>query len=259
MNNPIRVSIVNESTLFKDADLHALCNALQVQVTRDFYPAWGVNASIYYTPSGKRPTADHWIIAILDDADQAGALGYHDTTSTGLPLGKIFVRTILGDRASVSVTVSHELLEMLADPQVNLAAQDGNRFYSFEVGDPVEADSMGYEITIPAGWVGAGTKVLVSDFVFPSWFQSFITSGKFDFMGHVKKPLELSAGGYIGFLDLSNLNQGWQQITASTSPMVRTAARAYAGSRRLRRAMPKDQWMMSTYTPGTEAIVTGVK
>ena len=50
----------------------------------------------------------------------APALAYHDLTPDGLPLSKVFVRTILQDKASVSVSASHELVEMLVDPAINM-------------------------------------------------------------------------------------------------------------------------------------------
>ena len=31
---------------------------------------------------------------ILDDSDQANALGYHELSKTGTPLGKVFVRSV---------------------------------------------------------------------------------------------------------------------------------------------------------------------
>ena len=55
----------------------------------------------------------------MDDSDQAGALGYHDLTSAGLPMGKVFARTDLQNNLSWTVTVSHELLEILGDPMIN--------------------------------------------------------------------------------------------------------------------------------------------
>ena len=255
MNAPIHISIVNQSTLFKDADLPALANALQIQVMRDFLPAWGVDAKIYYTPAGGHPSADHWVLALLDDADQAGALGYHDITPAGQPLGKAFVRTTQADGAQISVTVSHELLEMLGDPDINLSAQDGSRFYAYEVGDPVEADALGYSIVIPAGWSGAGTNILVSDFVLPAWFEGFRTIGPFAFKTPLTAPFSLSHGGYISFLDLNNLSQGWQQVTAKTADAAATVrARPHLGSRRSRRSLPRDEWIRSTYAPGSESV-----
>jgi hypothetical protein len=260
MNAPIDISLVNQSTLFADADLPALANALQIQVTRDFLPSWGVDARIYYTPSGQHPSADHWVLALLDDADVAGALGYHDVTPTGQPLGKAFVRTTQSDGSSISVTVSHELLEMLGDPSINLTAEvdDGtgspSKFYAYEVADAVEADNLGYQIAIPTGWAGAGTSILVSDFVLPAWFESFRTAGPFAFKTPLTAPFQLAAGGYISILDLANLSSGWQQIQARTDAKAAMKSRPHQGSRRERRKLPRSQWLRSTYTPGVEAI-----
>lgn len=259
MTSPTKISLVNQSTLFKDADLPALANALQIQVTRDFLPAWGVGCQMFYTPTDRHPPADHWVLALLDDADVAGALGYHDVTPAGLPLGKAFVRTTITDGAQISVTVSHELLEMLADPDIARSQEvdttaGPSKFYALEVGDPVEADALGYQITIPAGWTGAGTSILVSDFVLPAWFESFRTTGPFAFKTPLTAPFQLAAGGYLSVLDLGNLAASWTQIQARTDVLTKMRARPYRGSRRLRRAIPKRDWERSTYAPGTEAI-----
>lgn len=253
----IKISIVNQSTAFKDADLPALAQALQIQVTRDFFPAWGVQAQLYWTPSGHHPTADHWVVALLDNADVAGALGYHDITPAGQPLGKVFVKTTLQDGGMVSVTTSHELLEMLGDPDINLTAElddasgAPSKFYAYEVGDPVEADADGYDISVPANVTGGPATVHVSDFVLPAWFEGFRKTGPFDFMGHLKAPFTLNPGGYIGFLDLANLSAGWQQQTAKTgmSSQACMAARPRPGSRRERRSIPRSEWLLSTYEP----------
>ncbi len=251
MDQPIKISIVNESTLFDDAQLPVLANALQIQTTRDFFPAWGVGAQIYFTPRGNKPTTDHWLLALLDDADQAGALGYHDVGKEGQPLGKVFVRTTLADQGLVSVTASHELVEMLVDPDISLCSQDGSILYAYESADAVEADADGYPITIPENWTGAGEQIQVSDFVFRSWWQSYRTAGPFDFKRLLQRPLELRPDGYVGYLDLNNLRAGWQQRNDATSARARMQSRPRPGSRRSRRALDKSQWETSTYPTGT--------
>src|ERR1043165_1231956 len=81
-------------------------------------------------------------------------------TDWGLPLGKVFVRTTLSSKNLVSVTASHELAEMLADPAIDLAAEapDGT-FYAYEVADPVEDET--FQV--------AG--IPLSNFAYPSWFE----------------------------------------------------------------------------------------
>jgi hypothetical protein len=84
---------------------------------------------------------------------------------------------------------------MLADPDINLTVFTLNEFNSarliaYEVCDPCEADADGYKIG----------QTLLSDFVFPSWLETFCAPGtQFDFQKLIKKPLELRPGGYISF------------------------------------------------------------
>jgi hypothetical protein len=88
---------------------------------------------------------------------------FHDLTAAGQPLGQVFARTTLDEGGLWTVTFSHEMLEMLADPNINLCAfdEDARRLYAYEVCDAVEADALGYEID----------GVTVSDFVLDSWFE----------------------------------------------------------------------------------------
>ena len=240
----IKVAVINASTVVADADVQAAVPALQTQVSRDFASAWGIDAELSFVPSGATPPAGIWWLTILDNSDQAGALGYHDVTPDGLPLGKVFAGTDLQSGSSWTVTASHELLEMLADPEINLTvfAQADNtsgRLYAYEVCDACEADSLGYSIN--------GT--LVSDFVFPAWFETSraASSAQFDFGKKITAPLQLLAGGYIGVFDVTS-GQGWTQITAAGA--ARTySMRAPVGSRRERRRTFRDQWMRSQLVP----------
>jgi hypothetical protein len=241
----IKIAIINESTVVADADVVPVVGALQVQVHRDFAPAWGVDADLTIVPRGVQPPAGAWWIAILDNSDQAGALGYHDVTNEGLPLGKVFAKSTMADHGHWTVTASHELLEMLGDPEINLTVfvQDGNRnagrLYAYEVCDACEADSFGYQIN----------NVLVSDFVYPAWFESFRkqNSTRFDFEHHIDRPLQLIKGGYIGVFDITAGN-GWQQVTADR--VLDYRARPRVGSRRERRRTPREQWQPSQIGQG---------
>src|SRR5271154_5703301 len=119
--SPTQISVINASTVLNDNDIRPVIEALQQQVSDDFFPAWGVDAKLTFIPTASAPPGDTWWLTILDDSDQAGALGYHDLTPDGLPLGKVFAATDLKYGNSWSVTASHELLEMLADPNINLS------------------------------------------------------------------------------------------------------------------------------------------
>jgi hypothetical protein len=241
-----QIVVINESTVVGDADVQAAVKSLQVQVSRDFAPAWGIDAQLTFQPAGSTPPRGSWWLAILDNSDQAGALGYHDLTSEGLPLGKVFAATDLQYNLKWTVTASHELLEMLGDPYINLAAavepgRDGAvmTLYAYEVCDACEADDYGYDVN----------GVTVSDFVYPTWFESFWSGGgtQFDYGNHIRAPFQLLPGGYISVYDVDS-GRGWSQLTAERGPS-RYAERAPVGSRRERRRTSRTCWMRSDLSP----------
>jgi hypothetical protein len=225
----IKIAIINASTVLSDDTIRKTIPAFQTQIDRDFGPAWGVAASLRFVPTGGHPQPGEWWLAILDNSDQAGALGYHDLTNSGLPICKAFAGSDIAAKVSWTVTVSHELLEMLVDPNINLTVFEqgdiGARLYAYEVCDACEADQFAYAIN----------GVLVSDFVLPSWFESFRKPGStaFDFQKQINEPFALLPGGYIGVNDLAR-GIGWYQVTAE-----RTNQKAFApqGSRRQRRGV----------------------
>ncbi len=105
----ITISFINASTGVPDALAEQTMKDLQTQVTRDFYPIWGVNAQLQFVGKGQKPNSSHWWLSLLDNSDQAGALGYHDLTSLGQPIGKAFVKTCQQYGVSRTVDASHEL------------------------------------------------------------------------------------------------------------------------------------------------------
>jgi len=226
MSIPV-IAVTNASTCLNDAQVEAVLPALQQQVSLDFRGYWDLDCALTFHDEENKLPAGWWQIVVTDDPDQAGALGYHEMTSAGAPLGKVFAGLDLESGASWTVTLSHELLEMLADPWINWCAQGSDgRVYALEVCDAVEADELGYEIE----------GVLVSDFVTPKWFET-TEADRVDFKEHVAKALELAAGGYIGVLDPG---KGWTQVMAASGEM-----RIPQGSRRQRRGMEKRKWRRS--------------
>lgn len=245
----IQILIINESTTLTETEVEVAIPALQRQITEHFEPAWGFGADLRLTDSPPADASGCWWLVIADDSDQANALGYHDLTDQHLPISMVFARTALQLGASWTVTASHELLEMLADPGINLTAFDltsfeqtqnpVGRLYAYEVCDPCQADADGYEID----------GVLVSDFVYPAWFEPFWpeSSTRFDQSGLISAPLALRPSGFISVYDLTS-GTGWHQLegpaalttTAATRPL-----RAPVGSRRERRRTPRERWRRS--------------
>ncbi len=236
----IKIAVINASTVLTDKDIENVLPALQTQVSRDFAPAWGVDADLAFVPQGSNPSPGAWWLVILDNSDQAGALGYHDVTSEGLPLGKVFAGSDIQYGYNWTVTASHELLEMLGDPDTNLAAyvqnDDGTlKLYAYEVCDACEADEFGYKIN--------GTTV--TDFVYPAWFESFRSPGstQFDYGKNIDRPFGLLRGGYIGVYDVAT-GSGWHQVLAAGQPQ-QYQMRPRLGSRREKRRTPRAQWLES--------------
>jgi hypothetical protein len=250
----IAVAVMNASTVLTDNAVNAVVPALQTQVRDHFAPAWGIDADLTFVPTGSQPMAGAWWLVILDNSDQAGALGYHDVTNEGLPLGKVFAATSLLHGLQWTVTASHELLEMLADPEINLTVfvQSSARrgiLYAYEVCDACEADEFGYQIN----------NIQVSDFVYPAWFESFRQRGstQFDHRQHLRRPFELLSGGYIGAFNVT-AGSGWTQLVAREAPHSALAEpdqleegpydyriRPHVGSRRERRRTTRDRWLKS--------------
>ncbi len=209
----ITIAILNQSTVLTDAQVATMVASLQTQVSRDFAPIWGIDAQLQFVGQGQQPAAGAWQLVVLDDSDQAGALGYHEVQGV-LPYGLAFAKSDIEDGLQPSVTVSHELLEMLLDPWIfsvvllehggGTVFGNGGVMLAEEVCDAVEADNYGYQID----------GVLVSDFVTPAWFGSPGT--QFDFCGHCTKAYQLLPGGYIG---VRHYRAGqWGQVTAQAAP-----------------------------------------
>jgi hypothetical protein len=197
---PILVEVINKSTVLLDATVQQYCEALQIQVERDFAPLWGVGCTVAFV---KQPTSDNpWTMWVMDNSDVAGALGYHDFSPTGQPVAKVFAKTDQEYGLSTSVTMSHELLEMLGDAGCDLSAQASDtEFVEYEACDPVEDDSLGYSIN----------GVQVSDFVTPAYFMPKPPAGaRLDFMQHVHTPFTVAPGGYLGVWTVTD---GWGQVT----------------------------------------------
>lgn len=242
------IAIVNTpSSGVSDTDAEAWTNAIAKQVVEHFGPIWHTYADLSFFPSADKLPSGMWVVSLLDNSDQAGALGYHDLTPDGMPLGKVFAGTDRQYNLSASITLSHEVLEMLGDPYIDTSIQapDG-KFYAYEACDACEGDQYGYIID----------GVSVSDFVTPAWF-GYTGGTKFDWLGHITAPLQIIADGYISVFDPAS-GQGWQQITAAKNSDLShpggAALRAprphevpKVGSRRERRFRGAVNWNLSTY------------
>jgi hypothetical protein len=227
------IAVINKSTAISDAEVEAMIPAFDRQYNRDLQPVWSVDSATFaFVRSGTKPRRGAWWVVFLDNSDQADDLAYHDLTSEGLPLSKVFVKTLREDKASVSVGATHEICEMAVDPWLNGAYQGPtNIFWAGEICDPVEDDSYGYKIG----------GVLVTDFVTPNWFALKSTGSAIDFKGHARDAFEVLSGGYAQKYEHG---RGWIQVTGEKAKRSKRATAA-SGSRRERRARCWSEWKRS--------------
>jgi hypothetical protein len=229
----VTIEIINESKVLRDSEVKSVVPSLQTQLRRDFSPTWGINAKLAFLPKKTKPSHHSWWIGIFDDRHQADYLGYHDLTSKGLPLAKVFASSDEEIDCEWTVTLSHELLEMLANPGSNLFVQheaDRGLLYPYEVCDPCEPDKFGYKVQ----------GILVSDFVHPAWFEHFHKKGsvQFDHCKRMSRPFQVLPGGSIYTFDLRT-----HRIKARRKPKH---VQPRADDRKERHNIPRDLWRKSS-------------
>lgn len=224
----IHCDVIDQSSAGGRYDWAKIVHAIQTQVRMDVAQAWGIgNSSMIQMRDA--PAPGHWPVYILDNSDVSGALGYHETDPDDptKPVGKVFVLDDEKYGLSPSVTLSHEIVEILGDPwalhteQCNPSA--AAEFWATELCDPVEADADGYELE----------GVLLSDFVLPAYFFSPATAkGPFDYCKRLAKPRTLRPGGYQAYWN----GRTWTQRTAQAAPGV-TSRALTMGRNKQRRAL----------------------
>ena len=213
------IAVINQSTLVTNAEVQTMCQAIQIQLDLHVIPAWNMKAGTiaFYSDATKVP-GYAWVVNVLDNSTQAGALGYH-SLDNDLVDAFIFSQPVLSNggvvmvfdptnpgQYTVSATLSHEVCEMVGDRYANgfsvgTTIPQGS-LYAQELCDPVENDS--YAITVGT------TQVAVSNFVFPSWFNPEAVPSKnlpFDYLKKLSAPFTMDAGGYMIVASLSNEGQ----------------------------------------------------
>jgi hypothetical protein len=205
------ISVINHTNgKILDEEIQKTIQAINRQIAEDFEPYWSLGAKLRLEGrSGKKPSktdlADMRGDAVLylwSESDVPDALGYHDSNNRGIPYGFVFTQLSKKLGENWTVTLSHEALELIADPEANLLVQgphptDPKRavFHWYEMSDAVQAEH--YKVD----------GVAVSNFVLPLYFTGGDELGsRNDFLGRIHKGKTLQSfgvnpGGYIGFFD----------------------------------------------------------
>jgi len=188
---------VNKSAKVKDSEVENDLPAFQ-QATEYFEKYWGGSVKLVFTNS-TAPPKGAWVMTIKDVLDDPMAYGYHDVKH-GVPY------SMVGTDGSWTITFTHELFEMLADPFIDRLSLAGSTPYLVEVGDPVESNQFAFTLKNTKG-----KDIKLSDFVYPQYYRPG-AKGPYDFGHYVDRPLQLLMEGYISWWT----PYGWEQDSNST-------------------------------------------
>ena len=242
------ISIVNRSNSIPDVKLQDVIRAINRQIKEDFEPYWSFGARLRLEGKvganlDKESLADmrgDAVIYLWDQTDMEGALGYHESNSYGIPCGFVFTELAERLKENWSVTLSHEALELLGDPQGNLLVQGSHPnkpnmevFHWFEMCDAVQTQT--YKID----------GIEVANFVLPLYFtKEEQEGGRNDFLGLVinGKGLDsfgVSPGGYVGFFNpKERINDTWASPKDTDANKRRDIKRAATFGRGYKRSHP---------------------
>jgi hypothetical protein len=183
------VSITTEVTL---ADLAPVSAAIQKQISRDFGPMWNVEATVDAFDKLEDVPVGYWHVLLQDELAN-GAAGLHKRDDNKQPFALVALTP------NWPIFMSHEVLEMLVDPQGTLTRAgnslkpgQGRVEYLIEVCDPCQASKFAYSVN----------SVMVSDFYMPQYFDPVKSSGvRYSMSGQVHGPREVLDGGYLSWFD----------------------------------------------------------
>lgn len=202
--------IVNASPLLRDDEISERVGPLQTQIDRDFMPHWQHRVGELQIVVGwarmediPNLPSDCWPIFLNRHSTDVGALGWHDDDPSQniRTYSRVFVGDCMRFGLDWGVTLSHEALELVLDPDIKRVWRmpDG-RLAALEACDAVEADDLAYNIG----------GCMMSDFVLPAYFSTS-RHGPFDFRGHLNHRCPgLTPGGYMS---ISDQDGNWSQIT----------------------------------------------
>lgn len=228
--------LVNEGTVEDEAFggpltpeiLQTIADACLAQLNGEFSKAWGGGYAVRIDTRGNVREGECPVI-IQDKLDVPAAAGYHDLDTSGAPaayIARTCASSLTKGSGSLSVTISHELLEAAGDPCANRWVDRGDGTEeAIEVADRVE--DVAYE---------APNGVAVSDFLLPSAFDP-LAERPFSFRDSIAHPFDMTPGGYalvrsVG-TDEHQATPGHARLVGN--PPARRASKAHHPSSRVYR------------------------
>jgi hypothetical protein len=212
----LHVALVSETPLIPLGQLTMVAAALQKQVLRDFGPFWDIIATVDAFEVVDQVPVDYWPILVQTDIGTDNE-GYHRLGDTGQPF------SVVRASADWTINVSHECLEMLADPYghrlvAGESPQEGQGRVAFlvEVCDPCQHPRYAYRVN----------DVAVSDFCTPSYFDPLqAPSGRYSFSGELTGPHDVAEDGYLTWLDPAT-RELWQLRRPGGTTVIESLGRA---------------------------------
>ena len=169
------VVVVNHSKI-PNTEVNLTASAINRQVRENLLPAWGIYALVW----AGAEVSSAWKIHLWDEPPTTAldSLGKRCVEE-----GNVFIGPCQRNKVPWSVTLSHEVLELLLNPQLNKYILGSDRFWAHEICDPVKGSS----------YIVDG--VLVANFVYPEWFLAS-GIGQFDYLKLLSSPFSFLSTGY---------------------------------------------------------------
>jgi len=203
------IAVRNRTTSISDDQLRTIVGAVQVQVDRDFYPIWLTRADIRFVDSDS-DVGTMWQVSVVDAVPGGFQESEH---SFDIAAGKPFATVYATTNHPLSTAISHEILEMLANPWLGRASvvADSSPGVLFDV--------VYVEVCDPVAWYTYpvdpehGDFTQVSDFVMPAWFAPALPENQQD---QIPVPKKWTFAGAL-FGPMSTNGQGTFSKVAVTA------------------------------------------
>ena len=194
----LKIAVINQSTRLTQERSRKAVAAINRQLKEHFFPAWHIAArcKLVSPKVDVKKLTDECLMLIQDHATD-DALGYHDKVlGTGKPYGYVFLDTSKDLDEAWTVTLSHEVLELVLNPVTNFHAIGRHPKEARTVAHWLEACDAVQDQTYTID------RVEVSDFLLPLYFTPEREKGaNNDYLGKRLDSLGLTPGGYQGFFD----------------------------------------------------------
>jgi hypothetical protein len=235
------ISVVNLTEgAVSQTKLRRYASAVTYQLERHFAPAWDMSARLEVAdlPTKRRDSRridrlrGDAVIFVEANVRPSEYDGFHEANARGIPYGVVFVDLAEELEEEISVTLSHEAIELVADPQSNLLVPgphpDRSKrrkvLFWYELCDAVQDES--YEIR--------GVKV--TNFVLPLYFTlGEQRGGQNDYLGRRSKyrleSFGVNPGGYVGYTYPANWHGEIYEPDARSKQRAAIKKKARSGRR----------------------------